>query len=57
MRVLALDPGGSSRARCADADGGLATVQTVLVEPLEPGAIVLVHGGIALARLDLDSGL
>jgi len=57
MRVLALDPAGGSLARCAAADGLLATVETALVGPLETGAIVLVHAGIALARLDLEWGV
>jgi len=57
MRVLAFHPSGSGLARCAAADGALATVETALVGPLETGAIVLVHAGIALARLDLEWGL
>ncbi len=54
MRVLALDPAGGTRARCAGADGIPATVETALVGPLEPGAIVLVHAGVALSRLDAE---
>ncbi len=54
MRVLALDPAGGTRARCAGADGIPATVETALLGPLEPGAIVLVHAGVALSRLDAE---
>ena len=54
MRVLALDPAGRKRARCARVDGILETVETALVGALEPGAIVLVHAGVALARLDTE---
>lgn len=54
MRVLALHPRGGSLARCAAADGIPTTVETALVGPLEPGAVVLVHAGVALARLDAE---
>lgn len=54
MRVLALDPRGSTRARCAGMDGIPTTIETALLYPLEPGAIVLVHRGIALLRLDAE---
>ncbi len=57
MRVLVLDPAGGTRARCAGTDGLARTVETTLVGPLEPGAIVLVRGGVALARLDVEWGL
>lgn len=54
MRVLALDPAGGTLARCAGVDGALQTVETALLAPLDHGAIVLVRGGIALARLDAE---
>ncbi|MBS1869231.1 MAG: HypC/HybG/HupF family hydrogenase formation chaperone [Actinobacteria bacterium] len=54
MRVLALDRSGGTRARCAGADGIPMTVETALLDPLEPGAIVLVQAGIALVRLDTE---
>jgi len=54
MRVLALDPAGGTHACCAGIDGMRATVETVLVGPLEPGAVLLVAGGMALARLDAE---
>jgi hydrogenase maturation factor len=56
MRVLARAPSGGSLARCAGADGIAATVETALVGPLEPGAVVLVHAGVALVRLDAERG-
>lgn len=54
MRVLVLDRGGGTRARCAGIDGVPQTIETALIAPLEPGAIVLVKGGVALARLDTE---
>ena len=45
MRVLALEEAGL--ARC---DGG--DVMTDLVGPVAPGDTLLVHAGVALARLD-----
>jgi hypothetical protein len=54
MRVLALERGGARRARCAGIDGVPVTVVTALAGPLEPGAVVLVRGGVALARLDAE---
>jgi len=54
MRVLALHPAGGTLARCAGIDGVPRTVETVLVAPLESGAVVLVKAGLALARLDTD---
>jgi hydrogenase maturation factor len=57
MRVLALHPRDEGLARCAAVDGIPVTVETTLVGALEPGAIVLVHAGVALARLDLEWGL
>lgn len=54
MRVLALDPAGSTLARCAGTDAIPVTVETALLDAIEPGAVVLVHRGIALARLDAE---
>ena len=54
MRVLALDPAGGTLARCAGIDGDSAHGRDRLVGPLEPGAIVLVQAGVALARLDAE---
>jgi len=36
---------------CADAAGNRHVVMTDLVEPVSPGAAVLVHAGVALALL------
>jgi hydrogenase expression/formation protein HypC len=46
QRVLAL---------CAAADGSRATVETALVEPVEPGDVLLVHAGTAIARLQEET--
>lgn len=54
MRVLVLDPAGGTRVRCAGIDGVARTVEAALLGPLEPGAIVLVRAGVALARLDTE---
>lgn len=54
MRVLALDPSGGTLARCAGTDGVATTVETTLVETVEPDAILLVQAGLALARLDAE---
>jgi HupF/HypC family len=54
MRVLALHPSGSTLARCAGPDGIPLTVETALVQPIEPGAILLVQAGLALVRLDAE---
>ncbi len=52
MRVLLSEPGGGSLACCASVDGSVATVETALVGVVERGDVVLVHGGVALTRLD-----
>lgn len=52
MRVLAAPLAGGSLVRCAAADGMVATVETALVGQVEHGDLVLVHAGVALARLD-----
>jgi len=57
MRVLVLDPNGGTLACCAGTDGVRATVETALVGPVDPGAILLVHSGVALARLDAEWAL
>jgi hydrogenase maturation factor len=50
MRVLVC--AGDRVACCAGTDGIAARVQTALVAPVEPGDVLFVHAGIALARLD-----
>lgn len=57
MRVLALAPAGGTLARCAGVDGIPHTVETVLLGPLDAGAIVLVQAGLALVRLDAEWAL
>lgn len=43
-------------ALCGGEEGGRATVEIGLVEPVTPGDRVLVHAGTAIARLDLSVG-
>jgi hydrogenase maturation factor len=49
MRVAIVD---SERglALCSDAEGRRSSVETALVEPVQPGELLLVHAGTALAR-------
>ena len=49
MRVLA--PPVDGLARCRDDAGAEVEVMTSLVEPLAAGEQVLVHAGVALARV------
>jgi hydrogenase maturation factor len=39
-------------AVCRDPDGGAADVDVALVDAVAPGDVVLVHAGVALARLE-----
>jgi hydrogenase maturation factor len=48
MRVLSLD---DTFALCADEHGVTQSVAVDLVAPVGPGAQVLVHAGVAIARL------
>jgi hydrogenase assembly chaperone HypC/HupF len=50
MEVMRIDPQ-RGLALCADADGGRASVETALVEPVAPGDRLLVHAGTAIAWL------
>ena len=50
MRVVSVDHK-SGLALCAAGDGTRATVDTALVDPVGPGADVLVHAGVALVTL------
>jgi hydrogenase maturation factor len=53
MTVLRVDePRGL--ALCSGEDGGHATVETALVEPVNPGDRLLVHAGTAIAALQQD---
>jgi hydrogenase assembly chaperone HypC/HupF len=51
MRVVSIG-GADGLAACADADGVTSEVDTALVDPVDPGDRVLVHAGVAIARLD-----
>ena len=51
MRVLDIDSA-TGLARCRDDEGVEADVDVALVESLAPGNAILVHAGVALARLE-----
>jgi len=51
MRVLKLDTA-RGLALCEDDGGKRSTVETALVEPVAAGDSLLVHAGVALARLE-----
>ncbi len=53
MRVLEVDAA-MGLARCAGAEGLASDVEIALVEPVEAGEDVLVHAGVAIARLTVD---
>ena len=53
MRVLELD---DAVALCADERGVTRSVAVDLVAPVQPGADVLVHAGIAIALLSEQGG-
>jgi hydrogenase maturation factor len=58
------DDGVPMTVQCVDLERGLAlavgsggtkmTVETALVEPVEPGDVLLVHAGTAIARLSAE---
>jgi hydrogenase expression/formation protein HypC len=50
MRVLELD---DSFAECADDEQAIHSVAIDLVEPVEVGDELLVHAGVAIARLGM----
>jgi hydrogenase maturation factor len=50
MTVVRVDPQ-TALARCTDAAGAEAEVETALVAALRPGDRVLVHAGVAIATL------
>jgi hydrogenase maturation factor len=56
MRVQRVDAG-RALALCAAADGARSTVEIALLEGLAPGDAVLVHAGVALARLPAAEAL
>lgn len=49
MEVLRVDAA-RGLALCADGEASRSTVETALVEPVEPGDRLLVHAGTAIAR-------
>ena len=49
MRVLKVDDG-RALALCSDGAGARSSVEIALVEPVEPGEVLLVHAGTALGR-------
>ena len=51
MKVLKLDVS-RGVALCEDGAGEHATVETALVDTVEPGDELLVHAGVALLRLE-----
>jgi hydrogenase maturation factor len=53
LRVVSVDEG-SGLAVCADAHGGSAEVDVLLVAPVTPGDQLLVHAGTAIARAGLE---
>ena len=50
MQVISI--GADGLTSCGDAAGAMSEVDTTLVEPVAPGDRVLVHAGVAIARLD-----
>jgi len=50
MTIVRIDPA-RGLALCTDESGSHATVEIALVEPVQPGARLLVHAGTAIARL------
>jgi hydrogenase maturation factor len=42
-------------AVCVDDDGRAAEIDTLLVDPASPGERLLVHAGVAIARLDAEA--
>jgi hydrogenase maturation factor len=56
MRVLEAGAA-AGLAICLDADDLPSEVEVALVEPVEPGETVLVHAGVALARLGPEAAV
>jgi hydrogenase maturation factor len=56
MRVLGVDPA-RGLALCSDPEGERCSVEIALVEPVAPGAVLLVHAGTALGRAAAGAGL
>ncbi len=56
MRVLRVDHE-RGLALCSDPEGERCSVEIALVEPVAPGAVLLVHAGTALGRAAEGAGL
>jgi hydrogenase maturation factor len=56
MRVLEVDAVGGL-ARCRDPEGACSDVEVALVDPVGPGDALLVHAGVALARLESEEAM
>ena len=54
VRVVRIDAQ-RGLALCAGDDGARTTIETALVEPVAVGEALLVHAGVALARLDAEA--
>jgi hydrogenase maturation factor len=52
MRVLEPAASAVALARCVDGEGTEHEVETALVDPVAAGEQVLVHAGVAIARLE-----
>ena len=52
VEMSVLEPARDGLALCADAGGRRRPVETALVGPVAPGDALLVHAGVALARLE-----
>lgn len=54
MSVVRVDSG-RGLALCSKEDGGRASVEIALVDPVAPGDRLLVHAGTAIARLAVET--
>jgi hydrogenase maturation factor len=54
MQVVHVTP--DAVVRCRNADGTVADVMTDLVGAVRPGEKLLVHAGVALARVEAEAG-
>ena len=48
VRVLSVE---GDDALCADAEGNRAQIAVELVAPVQPGEVLLTHGGVAIGRM------
>ena len=55
MTVVAVDTE-RGLALCSDERGTRSTVETALIDPVAPGARLLVHAGTAIAQLGTETG-